>query len=89
MASSLGFGFARSLAWAIAARSVAGASAGTIGIIRTTVAEMVPERALQPRAFSVMPLVWSVSCARPPTLRKTVSGWEKVGVSDRTSSAQR
>ena len=58
------FGFAQSLTWAIIARSMAGASAGTIGIIRTTVAEMVPERELQPRAFSIMPLVWSVSVCK-------------------------
>lgn len=32
----------------------------TVGIIRTMVAEMVPERELQPRAFSIMPLVWSI-----------------------------
>ncbi|KAK8043532.1 MFS transporter [Apiospora rasikravindrae] len=30
------------------------------GIIRTMVAELVPEKELQPRAFSIMPLVWSV-----------------------------
>lgn len=31
-----------------------------VGIIRTMVAEMVTEKELQPRAFSIMPLVWSV-----------------------------
>lgn len=35
-------------------------TANTVGIIRTMVAEMVPERELQPRAFSIMPLVWSI-----------------------------
>ena len=68
MAASLAFGFSQSLAWAIAARSLAGASAGGIGVIRTTVAEMVPERELQPRAFSVMPLVWSTGSILGPVL---------------------
>ena len=66
MSACLLFGFSRSLAWAIMARSFAGASSGTVGIIRTTVAEMVPEKALQPRAFSVMPLVWSIGAIIGP-----------------------
>lgn len=60
MSCSLLFGFSRSLVWAIVARSLAGASCGNVGIIRTTVAELVPYKDLQPRAFSVMPLVWTV-----------------------------
>ena len=68
MSSSLIFGFSQSLPWAITARSMAGASAGTIGIIRTTVAEMVPQRELQPRAFSVMPLVWSTGSIIGPVM---------------------
>lgn len=42
MLTSLMFGFSRSLTWAIVARSLAGAGNGNVGIIRTTVAEMVP-----------------------------------------------
>ena len=60
MFSSLLFGFSRSLVWAIVARAIAGSVNGNVGIIRTTVAELVPERELQPRAFSIMPLVWSI-----------------------------
>lgn len=60
MFASLLFGFSRSLAWAVAARSIAGISNGNVGIIRTTVAELVPYKELQPRAFSIMPLVWSI-----------------------------
>ncbi|KAK8061588.1 major facilitator superfamily transporter [Apiospora phragmitis] len=48
------------LAMAITVRAVQGASNGNVGIIRTMVAELVPEKELQPRAFSIMPLVWSV-----------------------------
>lgn len=31
-----------------------------VGILRTTVAEMCPWKELQPLAFSVMPMVWTV-----------------------------
>lgn len=57
MIASLIFGMSKNLPWAIAARSLAGACNGNVGIIRTMVAEMVPEKVLQPRAFSIMPLV--------------------------------
>ncbi|KAI4199888.1 MAG: hypothetical protein LQ346_002497 [Caloplaca aetnensis] len=60
MCSGLLFGFSKSLAMAIVARSLAGASNGNVGILRTTVAELVPQRELQPRAFSVMPLMWTI-----------------------------
>ena len=57
--SSLIFGFSKSLPQAIAARCLAGVLNGNVGIMRTLVAEMVPEKELQPRAFSLMPLVVS------------------------------
>ena len=38
----------------------------TVGIIRTMVAEMVPEKVLQPKAFSLMPLVWSAGSVFGP-----------------------
>lgn len=38
-----------------------------VGIIRTMVAEMVTERELQPRAFSIMPLVWSLGSVVGPS----------------------
>ena len=60
MASSISFGFSHSLAWAIVARACAGLASGNVGIIRTAVAELVPQRALQPQAFSIMPMVWQV-----------------------------
>lgn len=60
MGSSLLFGFSTSLLWAFVARSAQGLSNGNVGIIRTVVAEIVPEKELQPRAFSVMPLVWTI-----------------------------
>lgn len=67
MSTSLLFGFSRSLVWAIVARSLAGASCGNVGIIRTMVAEMVPYKELQPSAFSVMPLVWTIGSIFGPS----------------------
>ncbi|KAK3694783.1 major facilitator superfamily domain-containing protein, partial [Podospora appendiculata] len=54
------WGMSTSLAMAITVRAIMGGGNGNVGIIRTMVAEMVPERELQPKAFSLMPLVWSV-----------------------------
>ncbi|KAL8764623.1 MAG: hypothetical protein Q9194_006936 [Teloschistes cf. exilis] len=54
------FGFSKNLPLAIVARSLAGASNGNVGILRTAVAEMVPHKELQPKAFSVMPLMWTI-----------------------------
>ena len=67
MATTLLFGFSRNLVWAIVARSLGGASNGNVGIIRTMVAEMVPYKELQPRAFSVMPLVWTIGSIFGPS----------------------
>ncbi|TQB77389.1 hypothetical protein MPDQ_003027 [Monascus purpureus] len=60
MIFSLIFGFSQSLGMLIVARAMQGFMNGNVGILRTMVAELVPERELQPRAFSVMPLVWTV-----------------------------
>lgn len=60
MVAGLLFGFSRSLLWAFVARSLQGLFNGNVGIIRTAVAELVTEKELQPRAFSLMPLVWTV-----------------------------
>jgi MFS family permease len=68
MGSSLLFGFSTSLKWAIVSRALSGASNGNVGILRTTVAEMVPHRSLQPRAFSLLPLVWQVGSIVGPVL---------------------
>ena len=60
MISSLMFGFSHSLGMMFFSRSLAGLMNGNVGILRTMVAEMVPQQELQPRAFSIMPLVWTV-----------------------------
>ncbi|KAF8462540.1 major facilitator superfamily domain-containing protein [Kalaharituber pfeilii] len=58
--SSLLFGFSKSLPMAITSRCMAGLLNGNVGILRTLVAEIVPQKELQPRAFSLMPLVISI-----------------------------
>lgn len=68
MFSSLAFGFSSSLVMAIVARSFAGATNGNVGTFRTVVAEMIPEKELQPRAFSIMPLVYTVGSIFGPAL---------------------
>ncbi|KAI9742884.1 MAG: hypothetical protein M1818_003613 [Claussenomyces sp. TS43310] len=61
MFTSIFWGLSINLPWAVAARALSGGGNGNVGIIRTMVAEMVQhDKALQPRAFSIMPLVWSI-----------------------------
>ncbi|KAL9115657.1 MAG: hypothetical protein Q9227_000025 [Pyrenula ochraceoflavens] len=62
------FGLSQSLTWALLARAFQGACNGNVGIIRTMVAEMVPQKELQPRAFSIMPLVWTIGSIFGPAL---------------------
>ncbi|TVY13525.1 putative membrane protein [Lachnellula arida] len=67
MICTLLWGMSTSLPMAIIVRALAGACNGNVGIIRTMVAEMVPEKELQPRAFSIMPLVWSLGSIFGPS----------------------
>ncbi|KAE8450680.1 hypothetical protein EG329_006025 [Mollisiaceae sp. DMI_Dod_QoI] len=67
MIACLVWGMARTLPMAIAARALAGGCNGNVGIIRTMVAEMVPQKELQPRAFSIMPLVWTIGSIFGPS----------------------
>jgi len=60
------WGMCTSLPMAITVRAIMGGGNGNVGIIRTMVAEMVPERVLQPQAFSIMPLVWSIGSVFGP-----------------------
>ncbi|KAF1977533.1 MFS general substrate transporter [Bimuria novae-zelandiae CBS 107.79] len=56
--SMLLFGFAKSLPVAMFARALGGALNGNIGVLQTTVAELVTVEKHQPRAYSIMPSVW-------------------------------
>ena len=67
MTCFLFWGTSTSLAMAMTVRGIQGASNGNVGTIRTMVAEMVPEKPLQPRAFSIMPMVWSVGSVFGPS----------------------
>ncbi|KAF2971012.1 hypothetical protein GQX73_g2567 [Xylaria multiplex] len=62
----LAWGMSTSLKMAIIIRGLQGACNGNVGIIRTMVAEMVQEKELQPKAFSIMPLVWSIGSVFGP-----------------------
>lgn len=56
--SMLLFGFAQNLPMALVARALGGLLNGNIGVLQTTVAELVTEEKHQPRAYSIMPFVW-------------------------------
>ncbi|KAI9685495.1 MAG: hypothetical protein M1822_004353 [Bathelium mastoideum] len=56
--SMVAFGFAPNLPVALLARALGGLLNGNIGVLQTTVAEVVTVEAHQPRAYSVMPFVW-------------------------------
>ncbi|KAF2675520.1 MFS general substrate transporter [Microthyrium microscopicum] len=58
--SMLMFGFAPNLPMALLARALGGILNGNIGVLSTVVAEVVTNKEHQPRAFSIMPFVWSV-----------------------------
>lgn len=73
MIFSVMFGFSHSLVTLILARAFLGLMNGNVGIIRTMVAEMVPEKELQPRAFSVMPLVWTIGSIFGPAFGGTLA----------------
>lgn len=68
MITTLIWGFSKGLPMAIVARALAGAGNGNVGMLRTSVAEMVPWKELQPRAFSIMPLVWNVGSILGPSI---------------------
>ncbi|KAJ5085880.1 glutamate carboxypeptidase [Penicillium argentinense] len=60
MLLSIMLGMSQNLSMVLASRALVGLMNGNVGIIRTMVAEIVPQRELQPRAFSIMPMVWTV-----------------------------
>ncbi|EPS45535.1 hypothetical protein H072_489 [Dactylellina haptotyla CBS 200.50] len=66
--SMLLFGLAPTMPLALAARAFGGLLNGNVGVIQTAVAELVPKREYQPRAFSVMPFVWSLGSIIGPSV---------------------
>ncbi|TDZ35309.1 putative membrane protein [Colletotrichum spinosum] len=66
--SSLVFGFAPNLAVALIARALGGLLNGNIGVLQTTVAELVTVKEHQPRAYTIMPLVWCLGSVIGPMI---------------------
>lgn len=66
--SVLVFGFAPNLPVALFARALGGLLNGNIGVLQTTVAELVPVKEHQPRAYAVMPVVWCLGSILGPMI---------------------
>lgn len=66
--SMIVFGFAPNLATAMIARALGGLLNGNIGVLQTTVAEIVKVKEHQPRAYSIMPFVWCLGSIVGPAM---------------------
>ncbi|TGO21533.1 hypothetical protein BPAE_0214g00040 [Botrytis paeoniae] len=66
--SMLIFGFSPNLPTALLARALGGLLNGNIGVLQTTVAEMVTVKEHQPRAYTIMPFVWCLGSILGPSL---------------------
>ncbi|KAJ5465717.1 hypothetical protein N7530_009504 [Penicillium desertorum] len=66
--SMVAFGFAPNLATAMVARALGGMLNGNIGVLQTTVAEIVTKKEHQPRAYSIMPFVWCLGSIIGPAM---------------------
>lgn len=66
--SMISFGFAKSLTGAIVARALGGLLNGNVGVLQTTVAELVTKKEHQPRAYSIMPFVWGLGSIIGPAM---------------------
>ena len=86
--SMICFGFARTLPGAIMARALGGLLNGNVGVLQTTVAELVTKKEHQPRAYSVMPVVWSIGSIIGPSIGGTLAmpcdnlGFQRGGLFD-------
>ncbi|KAG6008379.1 hypothetical protein E4U21_004583 [Claviceps maximensis] len=66
--SVLVFGFASTLPVALFARALGGLLNGNIGVLQTTVAELVTVKEQQPRAYTIMPMVWCIGSIIGPMI---------------------
>ncbi|KAI0171873.1 MFS general substrate transporter [Hypoxylon sp. FL1284] len=66
--SVLIFGFAPNLTVALIARAVGGLLNGNMGVLQTTVAELVTAKEHQPRAYTIMPVVWCLGSIVGPMI---------------------
>ncbi|KAI0966857.1 major facilitator superfamily domain-containing protein [Xylaria arbuscula] len=62
------FGFAPNLAVALIARAIGGLLNGNMGVLQTTVTELVTHKEHQPRAYTVMPVVWCLGSIIGPMI---------------------
>ncbi|KAK7221828.1 hypothetical protein V2G26_009831 [Clonostachys chloroleuca] len=66
--SCLGYGFATTFFWAAFWRAFGGAINGTVGIIRTMIAEITKEKKYQSRAFLLLPMSFNVAGILGPVM---------------------
>lgn len=66
--SVLIFGFSRNIYVALAARAIGGFLNGNMGVLQSTIAEVVTDKAHQPRAYTIMPVVWCVGSIVGPMI---------------------
>ncbi|KAI1083508.1 major facilitator superfamily domain-containing protein [Whalleya microplaca] len=66
--SVLIFGFAPNLTVALMARAIGGLLNGNMGVLQTTVAELITVKAHQPRAYTIMPVVWCLGSIVGPMI---------------------
>lgn len=66
--SMICFGFSTNLWSAVIARALGGLLNGNVGVLQTTVAELVTDKAHQPRAYSIMPFVWCLGSIIGPAM---------------------
>ncbi|KAI9054586.1 hypothetical protein LZ554_001739 [Drepanopeziza brunnea f. sp. 'monogermtubi'] len=59
--SCIGYGFATTFFWAAFWRVIGGGINGTVGIIRTMIAEITKEKKYQSRAFLILPMSFNVA----------------------------
>ncbi|CBQ68726.1 conserved hypothetical protein [Sporisorium reilianum SRZ2] len=65
--SAVLFGLSRSFTWAVLARSMAGATNGNVAIVKSVMGELT-DSTNQAKAFSLLPLTWTVGCLVGPLL---------------------
>lgn len=66
--SVLIFGFSPNLYVALAARAIGGLLNGNMGVLQSTIAELVTDKRHQPRAYTLMPVVWNLGSIIGPMI---------------------
>ena len=66
--SMIVFGFAPNMCTALIARALGGLLNGNVGVLQTTVAEIITVKEHQPRAYSIMPFVWCLGSIIGPAM---------------------